>query len=556
MALPPLRFSQTTLHTIARAARTRAGALAARALFRHDLGIDQLAGLPESWRGPTPIDNAVVAGRPPRRPHDDALGPPATPAAWPRTHAALTARYLDQTLSPLDVARRALAGARSLASRRPSLGPLMGYDDERAEREASASAQRYAAGAALGPLDGVPFVVKEETAIEGFPLQLGSRFLPATLAPRDATLVARLRAAGAIVLGQTAMTEYGMSPLGVSPQRRMPRNPHSPGHVAGGSSTGSAVAVATGVVPFAIGADGGGSIRIPSALSGVFGIKPTWGRVSRAGDAFGGTMNHIGPMGASALDLAACLDACAQRDEADPQTLAAPVLEEGALRRALGRGVRGLRIGVLEDEIDAASPAIASACRAALAALEREGATLQPLKLDFARYTLPIGCVLIGSETYAELRATLRERPDVLGPDLQVSMQTVGALELDDFLHAFRLRTGLRAAVAALFREVDALALPTTAATATAITDAEADSGIADVVAIRDACRFSFLGNLTGLPAGTAPVGVDAQGLPMGLQIVGDAYDEATVLAVLAHLERTGIASVRRPPTTIDLLEP
>src|SRR5205085_6502503 len=111
---------------------------------------------------------------------------------------------------------------------------------------------------------------------------------------QDSTIIKRLRAAGAIVVGQTPMTEYGMSPLGFNPRRTMPRNPHDPGRLAGGSSTGSGVAVATGLVPFAIGADGGGSIRIPSSINGVFGIKPTWGRVSRAGDESGGSVAHLG----------------------------------------------------------------------------------------------------------------------------------------------------------------------------------------------------------------------------------------------------------------------
>lgn len=548
-ALPALRFSGAALLALARAVRTAPGVAAARAIFRHDLGIDRLASLPESWRGPTPLDTAVVPGRAPRQPHDAGLGALPATAAWPRPAASLVASYARGERSPREVLARALAARTALAAQ--GQDPLLALDP-RAQADADASADRYQRTASLGPLDGVPFVVKEETAIGGLPLRLGGNLVAPDPAPRDATIVARLRAQGAIVLGQSSMTEYGMSPLGINPQRTMPRNPYSRRHVAGGSSTGSAVAVALGLCPLAIAADGGGSIRIPASLSGLFGLKPTWGRVSRAGDAFGGSMNHLGPIGASTADLAEFFEACAQPDDDDPQTRPAPALAPGAHRAAIGRGVRGLRIGVLTDEIDAAAPPIAAACRAALAALEKEGATLQPLTFDFARHTLPIGCVIIASETYAMLRADLRSRPDALGPDLQITMQTAGALSLDDFLDAWRLRAGLRQAVAALLRDVDVLALPTTAATAPAITDDEARSGIADARAIGGACRFSFLANLTGLPAGTAPVGHDADGLPFGLQIVGDAYDEPTVLAVLAHLERTGAAVVRPPPGVLD----
>jgi aspartyl-tRNA(Asn)/glutamyl-tRNA(Gln) amidotransferase subunit A len=522
-------------------------------MFRRDLGIDQLEKLPEAWRGPVPLDNLVAAGRAPRQPHDAELGPPAPPSSWPRTHASLRALFLSGQDSPLALGRRSLAGARSFAAQSPSMGPLMGYDDAGVERDAQASAARYQAGASLGPLDGVPIAVKEETAIAGFPLRLGTSCLPGDPAPADATIVARLRAAGALIVGQTPMTEYGMSPLGINPNRRLPRNPHELGHLPGGSSTGSAVAVAEGLMPLAIAADGGGSIRIPASYNGIFGLKPTWGRVSRAGDAFGGSVNHLGPVGASAHDLAVFLEACGAPDEADPITRGAPPIAPGSLVRALGRGVRGLRIGVLEGEISAASGEVGAACRAALAALETEGATLVPLRFDFARYAAPVGYLTISYEAFADLRAVIADHLDELGPDLQIMLATVGSLTARDLSDALRLRSGLRLAVATLLRDVDVLALPTTLRGAPAATDDEAKNGFVDPAAVDSACRCCFLGNLTGLPAGTAPVGLDAQGLPLGLQIVGDAFDEATVLGVLAHLERTGAALVHRPRVSIDI---
>jgi aspartyl-tRNA(Asn)/glutamyl-tRNA(Gln) amidotransferase subunit A len=552
---PSPRLSGLALRTLATVVRTPPGALTARAMLRRDLGIDQLARLPESYRGVIPLDNTPVCGRPPRQLHDAELGPPGDDEAWPRGHLALHARYVDGRVTPSELVARALGHARSLAAQSPSMGALTTYDDAGAERDAAAATARFRAGAALGPLDGVPLVVKEQTAVAGFPLRLGTACLPSDPQGADATIVAALRRAGAVVLGQSPMTEYGLSPLGVNPHRRMPRNPHDTSRVAGGSSTGSGAAVSMGLVPLAVAADGGGSIRIPASLTGVFGIKPTWGRVSRAGDGFGGTFNHLGPIGATVADLAQFLEATSGADEADPATALAPPLGPGSLIRALGRGVRGVRIGVVEGEWEAAAPGVAQAGREALALLEREGATLVPLRFDFARYAPAVGYVLLGLEALSDMRMVLDEFRDELGLDVQVSMATVAALPISDYTDAWRLRSGLRAATAALLRDVDVLATPTTAITAPSITDDEARSGVLDAASLDGLCRFSFLANLTGLPAATCPVGVDEHGLPVGLQILGDAYDEATVLAVAAHLERKGAARVRRPRVSVDILE-
>src|SRR5262249_13970901 len=174
--------------------------------------------------------------------------------------------------------------------------------------EAAASTERWRSGNPRGPLDGVPCAVKEEAAVRGLPRCSGTAYVERSAREEDATFVARLRDAGAIVLGTTHMTEHGMTPLGANAMRTMPRNPHATDCVAGGSSTGSGVAVATGLVPFAIGCDGGGSIRTPAALNGVFGIKPTWGRVSREGDSASGSVAHVGPLASSTVDLARVLE--------------------------------------------------------------------------------------------------------------------------------------------------------------------------------------------------------------------------------------------------------
>jgi aspartyl-tRNA(Asn)/glutamyl-tRNA(Gln) amidotransferase subunit A len=304
--------------------------------------------------------------------------------------------------------------------------------------------------------------------------------------------------------------------------------------------------VATGVVPFALGGDGGGSIRIPAALNGVFGIKPTWGRVSRQGDVLSGSVGHLGPLASSTLDLARTLEIIGGPDPHDEQTAAGPAIVPGEFVGALGRGVRGLRIGVEAGEWADTAPAIAAAGQEALRALEREGAVLVDVRLALAKHAASIGYLAIGLEALASCWDWIQQGR-VFNPDLAVSNAALGRASAIEATQAMRLRTGLRREIARAMLDVDLLALPTTATTAAPVTDTEFKGGFIDPAAIDAMCRFNFLGNLTGLPALCAPVGVDEKSMPIGLQLVGDAWDEATVFAAAAHLERIGAAVVRQP---------
>ena len=546
MATP--RISGRPLRALARVSRSRVAATLLHEIARRELRLGELVSIAPSLFGDVPVDNAPVAGRPPRAGTDAGLPMPAAP--WSGTSATRVEAYRTGLTTPPQAVDRALVAARALSSRSPSVGPILDFCEDAARVEAEASAERWRRGAPLGPLDGVPFVVKEEISVAGLPARAGSNLTDATASARDGTCVARLRAAGAIVIGTTPMTEFGMTPLGFNPKRIMPRNPHAQGHVAGGSSTGSGVAVATGLVPFAIGADGGGSIRIPAALCGVFGIKPTWGRVSRCGDVLAGTVGHLGPLASSTFDLARFLDVVCGADPGDAETARAPPLAPGSLVGALSRGVRGLRIGVEPDEWAAASPDVAGAGFDAIRALEAEGAVIVEMRLELSRWAAPIGYLTIGLEALASMWDLL-EAGAIFNPDLALGHAALTRVSAIEYVQAQRLRTGLRREVAGMMGRVDVLALPTTVTTATPVTDVEFDGGFMDARAIDAMCRYNFLGNLTGLPALSAPIGMDATSLPIGLQIVGDAWDEATVLAVGAHLERMGTAKVQRPGVTV-----
>jgi aspartyl-tRNA(Asn)/glutamyl-tRNA(Gln) amidotransferase subunit A len=544
--LPP-RISGRALAMVARLSRTHAGARLLARVFRASLRISQLEQLADHHFGEMPVDNRPIAGRSPREVPSAELPLPGAP--WSPTSVTLAEQFRSGETTPRRIADRALEAARSLASRRPSMGPLLEFADETAQRDADASTERWRQGRALGPLDGVPVVIKEELAVRGLPTRGGSDLSEATPAAEDATLVARLRSAGAVVLGHTPMTEYGMSPLGFNPKRAMPRNPHSQDRLAGGSSTGSAVAVSTGLVPLAIGGDGGGSIRLPSSLCGVFGLKPTWGRVSRAGDLLGGTVGHVGPLASSTIDLARSLDVVAGVDPRDPQTQLAPPHAGGVFGRALCRGVRGLRIGIVDSEWSDAAPAVARAGAEALRALEQDGAVLVDLPLELARWAPAIGALTIGTESMSGHRELIAEEAP-LNPDLRISYAVLSRIPVSEYLHAQRLRSGLRHELARAFERVDLVALPSAATSAPRITDAEFESGFLDAPVLFAMGRFMYLGNLTGLPALSAPVGLDEDRLPLGLQLLGDAWDEATVLAAGAHLERLGVARVERPAVT------
>jgi aspartyl-tRNA(Asn)/glutamyl-tRNA(Gln) amidotransferase subunit A len=538
------------------AARTAAENAATAALLagvlKKSLGIERLAGLPASARGAIPFDTAPLCARRERALPNDTLAAPAR-KVWPRASADLAAALASGKIDAVTLAERARGAATSLAANRV-LNVLVCDDPGRTMREAKEAAARRAAGRLLGPLDGIPFLVKDEVDVGGLPTRCGSLCEPEAPRPADATIVARLAAAGAVFVGKTVMTEWGMSPLGQNPHYRMPHNAHHAERAPGGSSTGTAVGVALGVAPFGVGSDGGGSIRIPSALNGIFGIKPTFGRVSRAGNPSQCTVVHVGPLASSTWDLALFLDAVASApDPLDPTTAAAPAPPAGGFGSRLGAGVRGLRIGVPEAEWADASEPVARAGRAALAALEKDGAELVRVDMPITAVSAQIGYLTIGCEVFAQNAAHWAERRHLFGDDLRLSFAVLAGIGAAEFLDAQRLRTALRHEARAVLGQVDLIALPTTQTAAPELGVFERGKAFADTAAIDAMCRYSFLGNLAGLPAGTAPVGAD-DGLPVGLQLVGDAWDEAVVLGAMAHLERTEVASVVRPKAAIDLL--
>lgn len=466
------------------------------------------------------------------------------------TGADLRAAYASGATNPVEVLEALWARIDRGDFGRATWSPFVVLDRDVARAAAEASAARWRAGTPLSPVDGLPIPVKDEHDMVGLPTLMGTSYR-IQVQQTDSFLVRRLRAGGALVYAKTHLTEIGHTPVGTNPHHHLPRCVYDADRGAGGSSTGSAVAVALGLAPSASGSDAGGSIRIPSALNGVFGIKPTCVRIGRTGNPLAlSSLPHLGPIGASTADLVDFLEVTGTvPDPDDPATADVPDLGSaaGAWRAALTRGVKGARIGVDEREWSHASAGVAKLGQEALRALEAEGARIVPVKLDRSRYGLAFLSIELLREATENMGEELDANIEALGLDLQLNSRIGDALPQAAWNMAARGREAIRQEWQAALASCDLVALPTTADVAPRYPRSDGPLAIADVYTIARLCRFEVQSNLTGLPAGTLPVGLH-EGLPVGLQLVGDAYDEASVFAGLATGERLGLSVLPEPP--------
>lgn len=551
MSSPRLRGA--ALSMAVRAASTRAGISWIRRQAHRDYDIDALlavdpATLPALDPEPRPLRSGAV-----RMWSDAELGAPSSPDGRV-TAATLRSAYASGSLRPSDVLARVRTAVEARQFGHVTWSPYVCTDWDVAEAEARASDARWAAGSSLGALDGIPVPVKDEVHLAGRPTRGGTAWRDAP-EPEDSFAVARLRASGALVYAKTHTTEWGMSPVGINPHFDYPRNAYHPDHAAGGSSSGAGAAVALGHAPVALGSDGGGSIRIPASLQGRFGLKPTFARIGRSGDIFGmGTVAVLGPIGQSTSDLVALLSAFAgQRDAGDYACAYAPSgTPLPGWARALGRGVKGARIGVPRALWARADHDVVRACEEALAALEKDGATLRDVDIPGIEHAHAVGVLSIGPETHISLQEVVAEHGRHSGGELALQLALFGTVSAGQYLHAQRVRASLRRAVQRAMKRIDLLALPTTATIAPSYPRAENRVHVADDDAVRAMCAFAFPANLTGLPSATAPVG-QSGGLPIGLQFIGDAWDEASALAAVAHVERIGLSALAAPPGALEL---
>jgi aspartyl-tRNA(Asn)/glutamyl-tRNA(Gln) amidotransferase subunit A len=435
--------------------------------------------------------------------------------------AALVAAYRDRTLSPVEVANAALE--RIDAADR-ELNAFCLVDGDRALTEAGASEARWAAGAPAGLLDGVPVAVKDILLTRGWPTLRGSRTIdPAGPWEDDAPTVAALRRHGAVIPGKTTTPEYGWKGVTDSPLTGITRNPWDPVRTPGGSSGGSSAALAAGMVPLALGTDGGGSIRIPCGFCGLPGIKPTFGRVPAWPASPFGAVAHVGPMARTVEDLALLLDVIGQPDPRDWQALPAP---PASFRAGLDDGVAGLRIAFSPAlgyaHVD---PEIAALVEAAAGAFAELGAQVELADPGFAdpQETFDTLWWSGASRVVAGLADTSEVDPGLLA--VAASGQ---AISKADYLTALAGRDALAIRMSTFLTEYDLLLTPALPIPAFAAGRNLPEGWDED--AWQSWTPFTYPFNLTQQPAAVVPCGFTADGLPAGIQLVGPRHGDALVL--------------------------
>ncbi len=447
-------------------------------------------------------------------------------------------------VSPVELTQAVLARAERL---NPRLNAFITLMADQALAAARAAEAEIAAGNWRGPLHGIPVSVKDIFPVAGVKNTAGSKVFADFVAAADCEVVRRLRAAGAVIFGKNHLHEFAYGVTNNNPHYGPARNPWNPDCVPGGSSGGSGVAVAAGIGYGSLGSDTGGSIRIPASLCGVSGLKPTYGRVSRAGVfPLAWSLDHCGPLARTVADLAALLEAIAGFDGADPASAAVPVDD---YRGGLTGEVRELRVGVAANFFfDDVAPEVEQAVRAAAQTLAGLGAAVREVALPFIEYAGPAATVISMSEAAAFHHRLLAERAEAYGADVRARLEFGLALPAAVYLHAQRARRLILEQVLDVFREIDVLVTPATPVTAPRIGQARVEVNGRDYDVRSTLTRFSSPFNLVGFPALVVPCGFDGRGLPVGLQIVGRPFEERTVLRVGDAYQRVADWHRRRPP--------
>ncbi|HEV8441702.1 MAG TPA: amidase [Methylomirabilota bacterium] len=447
-------------------------------------------------------------------------------------------------ISPVEATQDCLARIARLDGRLRAFITLDGEGALAAAKEREAQA---AAGRRRGLLHGVPLAFKDLCHVRGLPTSCGTRTPEYFAAEQESTAVTRLVAAGAITLGKLNMTELAMGPFGDNAHHGHVDNPWRAGHVSGGSSSGSGAAVAAGLCLGALGSDTGGSIRLPSACCGIAGLKPTYGRVSRAGVMpLSWSNDHVGPMARTVRDAALLLGVIAGRDPLDATSSHRAVPDCLA---GLERGIAGLRVAVPENFFfEGVDAEMASGVRQALRALEGLGARVIERRVPDPRVMNDVCNVISRSESAAIHGRLYRERPHELQRVVRARLELGFRIPAHDYLQALRLRGRLaRAFIADVFAHADVVVAPVIPEPAPPL--AHATDGPVEEIARRQGhfARLTRSFNGLGLPALSVPCGFSAAGLPLAFQVVGRPFDEATVLRVGHAYEQSAGWHRRRP---------
>ncbi len=432
-------------------------------------------------------------------------------------------------LSPVELTEAMLARIAAVNKR---LNAYITVCDQQAREAAQAVERLIRAGYYLGPLHGIPIALKDNIYTRGIRTTAGAKILADFVPDEDATVTARLKRAGAIIVGKANMHEFAWGGTTDNPHYGTCRNPWNPERFPAGSSGGSGAAVAARTCLGALGTDTGGSIRLPSAVNGIVGIRPTIGRVSNYNVVpLAWTMDTVSPMTRTVEDCLTMFEVVAGHDPLDAHSAQVPVAD---YRAELGRGMRGLRIGLIRDySLTHVQKAVGDAVRSALKAMERLGAQVEEIAMPSIHGNISAQLTIESCEPSTYHQEWLRARPQDYGEDVRTLLEMGEMYLATHYLQAQRYRSVLRKEFLAGFKQVDVFVTPTLPFTAT-------PCGATEVVIENDRkedmlsaiMQFTGVPSLAGLPALSLPVGFDPDGMPVGMQIIGRPFDEGTLFRI------------------------
>ena len=438
-------------------------------------------------------------------------------------------------ISAVELTRACLERAAAL---NPRLNCLLTIAGQEALRSAELAEREIGAGRYRGPLHGIPYTVKDIFETTGIRTTAGSAILANWVPKTNAAVVERLETAGAILIGKAHLGEFAAGPTNGNDHYGPARNPWDLACITGGSSGGSAAAVATGIGAFSIGTDTGGSVRMPGGLCGTFAHKPSFGLVSRAGCLpLSWSLDTIGIFSQSARDSALVLNAIAGPDSRDPGSISAP---SGSFAGDLRERVKGLHIGIprelMEEPCDAS---VKSAVMAAVETLARLGANIREISVPWVLQALPVSNLITAAEARAAHEPWYPHEARRYGKHMREVLLMGSAISAADYIAALRVRRAIVQKTQALFESIDLVALPTLSVPAPKIGQDQVTISGATVPTFTALRRYVRWASLTGQPAASVPCGRSPDGRPIGLQLIGRMHEDATVLGVAHTYEAT-----------------
>jgi len=443
--------------------------------------------------------------------------------------------YEEGSITPDQVAEKVIHATRDSDGGNPPLRAFIAQDADDIMGQARASTARYREGNPLGPLDGVPVAVKDELNQAGYPTTVGTSFLGKEVAATDARAVTLLRQAGALLIGKTNMHEIGLGVTGLNPHHGSARNPYDPARATGGSSSGSAAAVSAGLCPIAVGADGGGSIRIPAAFTGVWGLKPTHGRISEHGVAdVCWSVAHLGPIAGSLEDLVLGYACMAGPDHDDPVSTLQPEPRFDQLART---DLEGIRLGVFRQWNELALPDVQAACDQLVERLASAGAKVVEITLPELGLVQSSHLATIVTEMATAHQHIYPAHRYDYGLDVRLNLALGRRLTNRDYVHAQRVRTRLSGHFSKALAQVEAIGSPTTGCTAPTLATDALNCGESNITVLSIIMLYAQAANLTGFPALSIPAGYDQKGMPVGLHLMGRPWEEDLLLRIGAQAQ-------------------